>query len=86
MVKKSVKWTHTAIWQRRQILKYWHERTGSKKYSEKILKLSNDRIEILKEFFDSFVETDFPDTRVSAMGHFSIFYKVKKTQLIITAF
>jgi hypothetical protein len=30
--------------------------------------------------------TDYPDTRESAMGHFSIYYKMTKDQLIITAF
>ena len=30
--------------------------------------------------------TDYPETRESAMGHFSIFYKVTDKLLIVTAF
>ena len=33
-----------------------------------------------------FKKADFPDTHVSAFGHFSIFYKFTKEHLIITAF
>jgi hypothetical protein len=30
--------------------------------------------------------TIYPETKVSAMGHFSILYKFKEDQIIITAF
>lgn len=30
--------------------------------------------------------TDFKDVRVAALGHFSIYYKVKDQQIIIVAF
>ncbi len=33
-----------------------------------------------------FKQANYPDTREAAMGHFSIYYKITETKLIITAF
>jgi plasmid stabilization system protein ParE len=86
MAKRSVVWTETAARQRRNILKFWTERNGSTSFSEKLIKLIAIRIKVILGHPESFKSTTFPDTRESAMGHFSIFYKVTKEKLIITAF
>jgi hypothetical protein len=31
-------------------------------------------------------KSEYPDTRVASLGHFSIFYKIKKDSIVITAF
>lgn len=86
MAKITIVWTETASKQRREVLKYWTLRNGSPKYSEKLIKLISARTRIILSNLRSFKTTDFPDTRVSAMGHFSIFYKITDKHLIITAF
>lgn len=86
MAKRAVVWTHTAAKQRRYILKYWTQRNRSTKYAEKLIKLTAERINVILKHPKSFKETSYPNTRVAAMGHFSIFYKLTDSKLIITAF
>ena len=86
MVKRTVVWTDTAARQRRNVLKFWTERNGSTSFAEKLIKLIAVRIQVILSHPESFKSTTYPGTRESAMGHFSIFYKLTKDQLIITAF
>jgi plasmid stabilization system protein ParE len=86
MVKRSVVWTETAARQRREVLKYWTKRNGSTVFAEKLIELIRDRIKIILKHPESFKSVNYPNTRESAMGHFSIFYKVTADHLIITAF
>lgn len=86
MVKRTVIWTETAARQRRTILEYWTRRNGSTIYAEKLIKLTAKQIQIILSYPESFKSTSFPDTRESAMGHFSIYYKLTNDQLIVTAF
>jgi plasmid stabilization system protein ParE len=86
MVERTVVWTETAAKQRREILKYWTNRNGSTLYAEKLIEITADRIQTILSHPESFKPTNFPETRVSAMGHFSIFYKLTLDHIIITAF
>ncbi len=86
MAKRTVVWTETAVRQRREILKYWVKRNGSIIYAEKLIKLIAEQINVILSNSKLFKKTDFPETHVSALGHFSIFYKYNKSTLIITAF
>jgi len=86
MAKRIVVWTATAAKQRREILKYWTKRNGSTFYAEKLIKLTARQIKIILEHPESFKSTGYKDTRVSAMGYFSIYYKTTDDNLIITAF
>jgi plasmid stabilization system protein ParE len=86
MAKRTVVWTETATRQRREILKYWVKRNGTTIYAEKLIKLTAEQIKIIQNNPRLFKKADFPDTHVSALGHFSIFYKYTKNLLIITAF
>ena len=86
MAERTVVWTETAARQRREILKFWTKRNGSTSFAEKLIKLIATRINIILKHPESFKSTTYADTRESAMGHFSIFYKVTKDKLIITAF
>jgi plasmid stabilization system protein ParE len=86
MAKRTVVWTETAAKQRREILKYWVERNGTTTYAEKLIKLTADQIKVILSNPKLFKKADFPDTYISALGHFSIFYKFTKETLIITAF
>lgn len=86
MAKRIVVWTETASKQRREILRYWTVRNGSTTYAKKLIKLIKERLEIILEQPEAFKLTTYPETRESAMGNFSIYYKITETQLIVTAF
>ena len=86
MAKRAVVWTETAARQRREILKYWTKHNRSTTYAEKLIHLTAGQIKIILKHPESFKLADFSDTRESAMGHFSIYYKITDTQIIITAF
>ncbi len=86
MAKRLVVWTETAAKQRREILKYWTEKNKSTVFAEKLIDLTAKQLKVILKHPEAFKQTDFPDTRESAMGHFSIFYKLTEEHLIITAF
>jgi len=86
MAKSIVVWTATAVKQRRAILKYWTQKTHSTAYAEKLIKLINKRVKIIVKYPESWKLTSYPDSRISAMGHFSIVYKISDERIIITAF
>ena len=86
MAKRTVVWTQTAAQQRREILKYWVKRNVTTTYAEKLIKLTAEQINVIQSNPKLFKKADFPETYVSALGHFSIFYKFNKDLLIITAF
>ncbi|MES2591908.1 MAG: type II toxin-antitoxin system RelE/ParE family toxin [Bacteroidota bacterium] len=86
MAKRSIVWTETAAKQRREILKYWTKRNGSTIYAEKLIKHISNQTKTILNHPESYKSADFPETRESAIGHFSIYYKVTPDLLIITAF
>jgi plasmid stabilization system protein ParE len=86
MAKRNVVWTATAARQRRQVLEYWTKRNGSTIYAEKLIQLTAKQIKIILSHPESFKMTEYPETRVSAMGYFSIYYKTTEEYLIVTAF
>lgn len=86
MAQRTIIWTETAKMQRRDILSYWKNRNRSNAYPEKLIKLIAIRTKILLKQPESYPLTVYPDTRVSAMGHFSIFYRLTENELIVTAF
>lgn len=83
---RHIVWTQTAARQRRNILAYWVRRNKSNSFSLRLLQASNLKTELIAKNPKLFRETDFPETRVAAMGHFSIFYKFNSREIIITAF
>lgn len=86
MARRKIVWTETAILQRRNILEYWNENNGSTAYSIKLVKTIKKYVEIIAEYPLAFKLSEYPETRVAALGHYSIFYKIFEDQIIITAF
>jgi len=80
---KQVVWTITARKQRQNILEYWTERNGNKRYSQKISILVRNRVKFIVKFNYLGKDTDFGDVRVTSAGHFSIFYKIYSDRIII---
>ncbi len=86
MAKRIIEWTTTAIRQRRSILKYWTLRNGSTIFAEKIIRISEKHTESIADNPFAFRATDFPNTHVAAMGHFSIYYQITEGIIFVTAF
>jgi plasmid stabilization system protein ParE len=86
MAVRKIIWTETAAKQRREILKYWTSRNGNTTYAIKLIKLTADHLQNIAVYPDGFKESIIPDVHMSAMGHFSIFYKYDHTAIIIIAF
>jgi len=86
MAQKAVIWTNTSSRQLHQVLEYWVERNGTATYSLKLLDLIEKRTAGIAEKPLSCKRSVFPNTRVASMGHYSIYYKVTSTKVIVTAF
>jgi plasmid stabilization system protein ParE len=86
MVKKEIVWTKIAQTQRRAILAFWNEKNGNTTYAQKLIIEIRERLETLCIHPNSGKKTLFKNTRVAAMGHYSIFYQVHQRKLIITGF
>lgn len=86
MAESIVVWTATAAMQRRDILKYWTQKTHSSDYAKKLIKLINKRIKIILQYPSSWRLCAYPGCRISAMGHYSIVYKITEQGIIITSF
>jgi len=81
-----VEWTTTAEKQFFDVLDYWVNRNKSVIYSEKLAEVVWERTAFIAKNSFSYVQTKIPDTRKASLGHFSIYYKVTQTKVIITAF
>ena len=86
MDELTIFWTQTAKYQRDHIFDYWNKRNKSTSYSKKLNLLIKERTELLKSYPEMGKETDFKETRVVSMGHYSILYKVDRPRIIITSF
>jgi len=86
MAKRIVVWTETASKQRKEILKYWTIKNGSTSYANKLIKITRSRVNVILKNPLAFKLTNHNETRVSSLGHFSIFYQITTDKLIITAF
>jgi plasmid stabilization system protein ParE len=85
MAKRKIVWTNTASHQLRSILEFWVENNKNNSYSQKLL----DKIEkVLNQILihpEIGPESTYPEIRVAAMNHYSIFYKISRNEIIVTA-
>jgi len=86
MVRLTIYWTQTAINQRNYIFKYWNKRNKSFKYSRKLNTSIKERTSLLKLNPKLGKKTEFNNTRVISLGHYSIFYKNKNSNIYIMSF
>ena len=86
MAKPKIVWTETAAKQRREILKYWTERNQSTSYAEKLIEVTAKHLKVITNNPEAFKESEIDNIRESAMGHFSLYYKITAEQLIVMAF
>jgi ParE toxin of type II toxin-antitoxin system, parDE len=86
MAEFIVEWSKIALNQRRGILKFWFLKTHSKSYSLKLSKLIQDYVYLISINPFLFPKSDFLDIHVCPFGHFSIYYKIEKNEIVILAF
>lgn len=82
----TVLWTNTARKQRDHVFNYWNKRNKSIAYSKKINMAIRQRTDLLKIYPEMGKLTDFKDTRMVIMRHYSILYQIQRPKIIITAF
>jgi hypothetical protein len=51
-----------------------------------LVRLIAVRIKVIVKYPEAFKATVYPDTRISAMGHFSLLYQFTESKIIVTAF
>ena len=86
MAKRKIVWTETAAKQRREILRYWTERNGSTIYAEKLIQITTKHLRVISKNPEAHKATEIDQVRESAMGHFSLYYKITSEQIIVMAF
>ena len=86
MAKRKIVWTETAVKQRREILRYWTERNKSTAYAQKLIEITANHLNAISKNPEAFKETEIDEVSESAMGHFSLYYKITPDQIIVMAF
>jgi plasmid stabilization system protein ParE len=86
MAKRKIVWTETAAKQRREILRYWTERNQSTAYAEKLIEITAKHLKVISKNPEAFKESEIDEVHESAMGHFSLYYKINSDQIIVMSF
>ena len=86
MVKRQIVWTETAARQRKEILRYWTERNGNSKYAEQLIQVTASHLKVILKNPEAFKRSEIKNIYESAMGHFSLYYKITEKQIIVMAF
>lgn len=81
----KIEWSIRAESEFDQILNYWNERIGSKKYSNKLITITNQSIEKLSNFPESGRATDNPIIRYKIVRDYFLYYSFDETTLFIVA-
>jgi hypothetical protein len=74
MARIKIFWTETAIKQRNYIFEYWIKRNGNGIYVSKLNSKIKERIKILSSNPKIGKTTNYNNTRLLTLGHYSIFY------------
>ncbi len=75
---KRIVWTLQAKEDRREILNYWYERTGNKKYSKKFSYQFRETVVYIATHNYLGRATDIENVRVTVSGNYLIFYKLSE--------
>ena len=73
---KRIVWTFKAIQMRQEILDYWFQRTGNRKYSRKLARQFQETILYISKNEYLGRSTNIPDVRIAVSGHYLVVYKV----------
>ena len=86
MAQRTVRWTRTADIQFVGILEYWAKRNKSNTYSKKLIKTVAARTGQIAAKPYIYKKADYPNTRVTSLGNYSICYKITGEEIIVSAF
>ncbi len=86
MAELTIFWTQTALKQRNYTFEYWNNRNKSNSYSKKLNSSIKERTNLLKTNPELGKKTEFNNTRIISLGHYSILYKKIDLKIIITGF
>ena len=73
---KPVIWSLKAKEERREILEYWVNRTGNKKYSKKLAKAFREKVKFITRHNYAGTATDIDNIRATVCGNYILFYEV----------
>jgi hypothetical protein len=68
------------------VLEYWKNRNRSSDYSLKLLDAVEANLDGVAKNPERCPQSVFPETRVSSLGHCSIFYKVERKEIVVISF
>lgn len=83
MARLNILWTNTALKQRDHTFQFWNERNESNSYSKKLSKKIKERVNLLKSNPLLGKKSEYKNTRVISLGHYSILYKQIHLNIII---
>ena len=86
MAERIIRWSETAQRQRLNVLRYWNKRTGSPQYSNKLIQLIYNRLQIIKNNPEAFDLIGLEEIRRCEMGNFSLFYVFNTEEISIVNF
>ncbi|MEQ8910161.1 MAG: type II toxin-antitoxin system RelE/ParE family toxin [Vicingaceae bacterium] len=86
MAERTVSWSISASRQLRHVLEFWIKKNGSRTYSLKLLNQIEANLEQVKKYPKKCPESVYPEVRVAAMGHYSIYYRFTPSSIRIEAF
>ena len=86
MAELNIFWTNTALKQRNYTFEYWNDRNKSTAYAKKLNSSIKERTNILKTNPELGKKTEFNDTRVISLGHYSILYRKVDSKIMISGF
>ncbi|TKB96958.1 type II toxin-antitoxin system RelE/ParE family toxin [Pedobacter cryophilus] len=83
-MSKKIEWTAAAIKDRFKIYKFWLEHNKSDTYSEKLEALFKEAANIIAEFPEIGIQTDYPNLRLKVISNYQLFYihSVKTIQIL----
>jgi plasmid stabilization system protein ParE len=68
------------------VLEYWKNRNRSSDYSLKLLDAVEANLDGVAKNPERCPQSVFQETRVSSLGHYSIFYKVERKEIVVISF
>jgi len=82
MVKEII-WAEISIKDRFEIYIFWSDHNKSDTYSKKLEQLFNQTAQLLSNFPEIGLGTNFKSTKIKIVSHFKIFYLIQKESIII---
>jgi plasmid stabilization system protein ParE len=78
---KRIVWTIDARNDRREIMEYWFNRTGSKNYSRKLAHQFREATRYISQHNYLGRATNLENVRVTVIGHYLLFYRLSENLL-----